>query len=530
MDTATVLTVLSGVILGLVLGAGCAWVLLRGAARQATESARADLQPRLAAMTERAQALEQASNGLRRQLDAVSAERDKLREANVGESNRRTAAEQKNERIPQLEALLEQRDERAQALQRETAALQSQIAELKTVVAQERKAAEEKLALLNEARTQLSSAFNALSADALRNNNQSFLDLARASLERFQETAKGDLETRRTAIDELVKPLKESLDKVSGRIGEIEKERTHAYAVLTEQVKSLASTQAQLQTETVNLVKALRSPAARGRWGEVQLQRVVEMAGMVEYCDFIQPEPGAVHSARMRPDMIVRLPNDKYVAVDSKLPLHAYIEALEASDESLRVARLKDHARHVRDHIAQLATPAYWEQLQPAPEFVVLFLPGEPFFSAALEQDPELIEFGAEGRVIMATPTTLIALLKAVAYGWRQEGVARNAEAISDLGRELYECVRAFVGHFEGMRRGLDQAVEAYNGALGSLEGRVLVTARRLKELGATKGEEIAELDVVGRPTRGFRSEELSALPQPDGTPAEVSLEADPEA
>jgi DNA recombination protein RmuC len=357
---------------------------------------------------------------------------------------------------------------------------------------------------IEDARQNLSDAFKALSADALKSNNQAFLELALASLEKYQVVAHGDLEKRQTAIQEIVKPLSESLGKVEKEIQELERNRAGAYAGLSEQVKSLVDTQARLQAETANLVNALRAPQARGRWGEIQLRRVVEMAGMLEYCDFVEQESVAAEGGVLRPDLIVLLPNNKRVVVDAKVSLKGYLEALDTQDETARKDKLREHARQVRTHVTALAGKAYWAQFQPAPEFVVMFLPGEVFFSAALEQDPSLIEWSANERVVLATPTTLIALLKAIAYGWKQENLAKNAQQISDLGRELHERLGTLAGHFDDLRKGLERAVDSYNRAIGSLESRVLVSARRFRDLDAASRQEIETVEAIDRAPRAL--------------------------
>ena len=352
-------------------------------------------------------------------------------------------------------------------------------------------------------RSETEAAFQALSAQALARNNQAFLDLARASLSETQAVARGDLEQRRQAIQEMVAPVRASLDQVDARIRDLESARAGAYAGLREQVRSLVETQQQLREQTGKLVNALRTPSVRGNWGEVQLRRVVEMAGMIDHCDFYSQTTVEGEDGRLRPDLLVRLPSDKIVVVDAKTPLDAYLRAVEAPDEASRKALLADHARQVRAHMTALARKSYWEQFDQAPEFAVLFLPGECFFSAALESDPALIESGVAQNIILATPTTLIALLRAVAYGWRQENLARNAAEIAGLGKDLYKRLSDMGEHWLRMGKSLERAVEAYNSAVGSLESRVMVSARRFAELKtAPLGVEIPPLEPVERSVR----------------------------
>lgn len=420
-------------------------------------------------------------------------------------------------RIQELERLLQ--EERIHLTEaREVSALNGQeVARLEIRLEEERKAAAEKLAILAEAQTRLSDAFRALSSEALKTNNETFLTLAKTTLEKFQEGARGDLETRQTAIDQLVKPVQESLLKFDTKMGEIEKARIEAYSGLVREVKIVSELHTHLRDQTTNLVKALGNPRVRGRWGELQLRRVVEIAGMLEHCDFEQQVHAEAEDGALRPDLIVRLPGGKNIIVDAKTPMDAYLQAIEAKDEPTRQLKLIEHARNVREHMKLLGAKTYWKQFQPTPDFVVLFVPGESFFSAALEYEPDLIDRQIdEHRVIPASPTTLIALLKAASYGWRQEALAENAHKISELGRELFERIVTMSEHFGRVGSSLKGAVENYNKTVASLEGRVLVSARRFRELKAsTAGKELepmAPVDLLPR-IPVDQSEEVPEIP-----------------
>ena len=454
---------------GVALGAAVTWLVLRGERRAAAEAAAA------------------RSRAERAPLEALAA---------LGER-----------RVAELTADLAVREAAAAAAAerlREETALR---ASLEATLEGERRAAAEERALVANAEKRLSDTFRALSAQALEASGTSFLRLAQESLEKFQESARGDLEGRQRSIRELVEPMRQALSKFELQVTDLERRREGAYAGLSQQVRSLAETQSQLRSEASNLVRALRAPQVRGRWGEVQLKRVVELAGMEEHCDFTEQTTVAGSDGRLRPDVVVRLPGERTVVVDAKAPLAAYLEAVEATDDGVRAAHLAEHARQVRDHILALSRKAYWEQLRPTPEFVVLFLPGESFFAAALEQDRDLIETGAERKVVLATPTTLIALLKAVAYGWKQEAVAENAAKVAELGRELHKRIADMAAHVTRLGKHIGASVDAYNGFVGSLETRVLPAARRLRELEAAGSEgaipETAMVDALPRRPQG---------------------------
>lgn len=496
---------------GLALGAGLAFVLLRARAASDCAALRAEAEAGLAqarfaeaGLVERLRGAEERLASLLCDLDAAQGEARGLRDELRSETGRRASAEAKADemaaRLPGLEARLGAQAE-------DLSALKVREGDLAARMEEERKAASEKQALLEDLQAKLQDTFKALSADALKNNNQSFVDLAKAHLSGFQEAAKGDLELRQKSIEGLVKPIKDSLTQVDARIQEMEKSRANAYVELTQQVKFLASDQVDLKKETKKLVDALRRPTVRGRWGEMQLRRVVELAGMVNYCDFTEQTSVSTEDGRLRPDMVVRLPGGKQVVVDAKAPLEGYLNAHEAQDEDARKQHMQVHARQISDHMTKLSQKSYCEHLKPTPEFVVMFLPGEIFFSSALEQDPSLIEMGVKQNVIVASPTTLIALLKAVAYGWQQEKVAESAQQVSEQGRKLYKSLCTFVDHLSRVGKGLGTAVEGYNKAIGSLESRALPQARKFKELGAGTADEIPELPLVEKVPRELAPE-----------------------
>ena len=395
---------------------------------------------------------------------------------------------------------------------------------LQAELAKEQAVHAERLKTYADAEAKMRDAFQAMSAEALKSNNQAFLTLAESRLREARSQATSDIDARKKAIDDLVAPLTKVIEQVDRELKDSERRRIETSGALMQRLTALDTMGRDLRGETARLIDALKRPGVRGRWGELQLKRVVELAGMVDHCDFDEQHTllSTNGDRRMRPDVIVNLPGGKHVIVDAKVPLDAYLKALEAPDEATRQTLLADHARQVRTHLTQLSSKDYAAHIPSSPEFVVMFLPGEMFFSAALEQDPSLIEFGVDLRVIPASPTTLIALLKAVAYGWQQEAMEENARKISELGRGLYDAVRVLGGHFDTLGARLKSSLEAYNQAVGSLEGNVLVKARRFKELQATNGtEDIKVLEPIDRVPRMLQARELT-----DGLPfAETSEE-----
>ncbi|MEQ1794357.1 MAG: DNA recombination protein RmuC [Nitrospira sp.] len=442
--------VLLGILIGLVLGTLGGWFL--GAGRGSRQLQQHTVE--LSARAERAESLEAE---LRRQREQDRLEGVQLRADLATAQQARASAEVRTE-----EAL-------------------KHVAEQKQLV--------------DQSRQQLLESFQALSNDALTKNNQAFLNLARVSFETLQAKAEGELSQRQQAIDGLVKPLHDSLQRYDEQMRLLEQSRQSAYGGLDQHLKSLAESHQRLQQETGNLVKALRAPTVRGQWGEITLKRVAELAGMVDHCDFFEQESVTGEDRRSRPDMVVRLPGGRQIIVDAKTVLAAYLDAHEAPDDQRRIEALRRHAAQVRSRMDELSLKAYWTQFERAPEFVVLFLPGEQFLGAALDHDPRLIEEGFTRGVVLATPTTLIALLRAVGYGWRQEQMNAHAEEAGRLGKDLYERMAVLAEHVNDVGQALGKSVSAYNRAVGSLETRILPAARRFKELGVASEKEIPQLE-----------------------------------
>jgi DNA recombination protein RmuC len=412
------------------------------------------------------------------------------------------AARESVNRLGVQSAELEREAERLRGQLLEAVQEGSQLGErtrqLELRLAEERQETAQNLKLMGEAREAMENMFKSHAADALRNNNTSFLELAKATLAEFQQGAKGDLEKRQLAIDQLVAPVRASLEKVDEKIVALERAREHAYGEIRQQFTQMSAMHKQLADQTGNLVSALRQSHVRGRWGEIQLRRVVEMAGMMLHCDFVEQQGAESDDGRLRPDLIVKLPGGRQIVVDSKAPINAYMEAHEATNDELRKAKIQLHAQQVRRHLDSLAKKSYWEQFQPTPEVVVMFIPGEAFYSAALEADPTLLDSAFDQSVIIASPASLMALLKAASYGWRQEAIAENAREISQLGQELHSRLGTLAEHFSRIGKGLANATGAYNDAIASFETRVLSSARKFKGLGATSQEaEIIELRAI---------------------------------
>jgi DNA recombination protein RmuC len=484
-----------------IVGFGAAFFF--GRARPVQDQRRvAELEAQLAASREQAQ---------RSGVQAAEQEKEaSTLRAQLMEAVQRSASfEERARQGEEMRGTIREREMAIARLAAEVSQLREKGAELATRLEEERQQSDEKLALLESAKVVMENAFKSLSSEALRQNNQSFLDLAKTSLNEFHQGAKGDLEKRQVAIDALVAPVQASLKSVDEKILALEKARESAYGELRAQFALMSEAQGLLRNETSNLVRALRQPHVRGRWGEVQLRRVVELAGMLNHCDFAEQETAETEEGRVRPDLVVKLPGGRQIVVDAKAPVIAYMDAHDALTEEERREKLRQHAQLVRGHLTSLSRKSYWEQFEPTPEVVVMFIPGESFAAAALEADPELMEFGFTNNVIVASPTSLIALLRAVAYGWRQESIAENAREISQLGQELHKRLGDMAEHLAKVGTGLEGATMNYNRAIASLESRVLVSARKFRDLGATsQGAEIVELKLVEGTARRLQSPE----------------------
>jgi DNA recombination protein RmuC len=445
---------------GLVLGTAVGWFLRSARASQAEEMLRE----------------------ARTRLEQVDKERVAALDELRVESSRRATFEALAQRIPDLEQSLQYREQTILRHQQTILEGAREKESLAATIEAERKGFQEKQRLLEEAKGALTDAFGALSADALKSNSEQFVKLAHAS----------------------VAPVREALEKFESKVQALEVAREGAYQGLVQQVTQLLDTGKELRSETANLVQALRAPVTRGQWGEFQLRRVIEMAGMVNHCHFVEQKKVDTEDGQLRPDVVVKLPAGKTIVIDAKAPVSSYMDAVMIEDETERRAKLANFAKLVRDHIAALGRKAYWDQFDASPELVVMFLPGDHYYSAALEQDPSLIEFGVEQKVLVATPVNLIGLLRAIAFGWRQEAIATNAKEISELGAELYKRISDLGGHWIDVGRSLNKAVEAFNSTVGTLETRVLVSARRFKDLGAAPAS--LDIEIIEPVVKGARS------------------------
>ncbi|TCK18061.1 DNA recombination protein RmuC [Thiogranum longum] len=401
--------------------------------------------------------------------------------------------------------------------QRKLSALKEENVRVTAQLESERRVMEEKLRSFETARTQLEDSFKALAGDIMKSSSSEFLKLAETRFRALHEQSSNEFDKREKAVENLVKPIRETLDKTDQQIRKMEEERQKSFGALNQHLEFMKSAHDQLQNETRNLVKALKRPEVRGQWGELTLKRLAELAGMVEHCDFKQQHSIDSEEGKQRPDMIVRMPGGREVVVDAKAPMDAYLCAVEAEDDVTRAQELQRHARNVRARVRELASKAYWQNLSSSLDFVVLFIPGDQFLSAALELDATLLEDALTDRVVLATPSSLVALLRAIAYGWRQESLAENAEQIRTVGEELYERLSTFAGHLDKLGSALGNSVKHYNSAVGSFDSRILPSARRFNEMGIRGKKEITEAAPVERLPRDVRDSEIADKP-PDET------------
>ncbi len=485
--------------IGAFLGAVLCWLVTRYRYNIRMTRFNLEKETRISLLSEAVKVTSDERDEAKALLEQIRQELKSADERILNLSEERSAALSKLDYMASLEKTLAAAEAQIDCLQNEITELKQHIAQLETVIDKERVSTAEKITLLEDMKNNLTDTYKAISANALEKNNQAFLDLAKATFSKYLEAAKTDFELRSNAVKDVVIPVKEALNKYDEFMRAVERQRENAYGGLKEQVYSLVKSQTELQKETGRLVKALRVPHVRGRWGEITLQRVAELAGMKNRCDFFEQPVSTGKEGGLRPDMIITLPGNRQIVVDSKVPISAYLDALEAETDEKREEFLATHARHVQNHILKLSQKNYWAQFQPTPEFVILFIPGENFFSAALSQNPALIEFGVEKGVIPSTPTTLITLLKTVSFAWRQETIAENAKAISELGKDLYERLNVMAKHIHHLGREIDRCTTTYNQVVGSFERRVLIAARKFNELGLNlkSDKELLSIDPV---------------------------------
>ena len=401
--------------------------------------------------------------------------------------------------------------------QRQITNLREENASLKATMNIERRTTDEKVAMIESARNQLTDTFASLSSQALRNSTEEFLKLAQQGMQQFHVRAQSDLDQKEKSIGVLMQPVKEALTRTEQQLRELEKERKEAYGSLSKHLETMAQTQQLLQGETRNLVQALRRPEVRGQWGEMTLKRLAELAGMVQYCDFVEQETTKGEEGNLRPDMVVRMPDGREIVVDVKTPLDAYLSAVEAPDDTVRTWHLERHARKVRDRVRELAGRNYWAQFKRSPDFVVMFIPGDQFLSAALDVDRDLLEYALSQKVVLATPTSFVALLRAVGYGWRQLSLAENAEKIRDLGEELYQRLSTFTEHLSKLGKNLSSSLDHYNKAVGSFERQVMPGARKFTEMGITPRKPMQDLDQIEKGVRQVEENAPAAPHEADG-------------